>query len=233
MIPVFLEAGGRVVAPDLFGFGRSDKPVDEDVYTFHFHRGSLVALLEALDLRRVTLVCQDWGGVLGLTIVPELSERFERLIVMNTAVVVGGNPGRGFEEWKAYNRSQHDLAVGRMIGRLHGLRPEEAAAYDAPFPDARYKAGVRRFPELVPVTPEMEGAAEGRAAAAWWSTQWSGPTFMAIGMKDRVLGPGPMRMMQQLIRGCPEPLELPDTEHFVQESGEQVARAALAAFAAG
>ena len=94
MIPVFVEAGYRVIAPDLLGFGRSDKPLDEAVYTFHFHRDMLRTFITALDMRQITLVCQDWGGILGLTIPPEMPERFDRLLVMNTAIPVGQPAGR-------------------------------------------------------------------------------------------------------------------------------------------
>lgn len=233
MIPVFTGAGGRVVAPDLFGFGRSDKPADDAAYTYHFHRDSLIRVIEHLDLTEVTLVCQDWGGLLGLTIVPDMAQRFSRLIVMNTAIPVGESPGPGFDAWKAFNRTQPDMAVGRLIGRgTPHLTPAEVAAYDAPYPDARYKGGVRRFPELVPVTPDMDGTQEGIRARAFWSNAWQGRSFMAIGMADPVLGPPAMRFLHGLIRNCPPPLEIEGGGHFVQEWGEQIAAAALAAFAA-
>lgn len=150
-----------MIGPDLFGFGRSDKPVEDAVYTFDFHRGSLVRLIEALDLRQIILVCQDWGGLLGLTLPVDDPDRFDGLIVMNRGLGTGERPlGNGFEAWKAYNRSQPDLQVGPLIKRATPiLSPEEVAAYDAPFPDVRYKAGVRRFPELVPPTPDAPGAA--------------------------------------------------------------------------
>lgn len=231
MIPLFTDSGGRVVAPDLFGFGRSDKPADDAAYTYHFHRDSLIRFIERLDLRQVTLVCQDWGGLYGLTIVPEMADRFTRLIVMNTAIPVGESPGPGFDAWKAFNRSQPDMAVGRLIARgAAHLTPAEAAAYDAPYPDARYKGGVRRFPELVPVSPEMDGVAEGIRARAFWSNDWQGQSFMAIGMADPVLGPPAMRLLHGLIRNCPPPLEVEGGGHFVQEWGEPIARAALAQF---
>ncbi len=231
MLPLFTASGGRVVAPDLFGFGRSDKPADDATYTYHFHRDSLIRFIEHLDLRQVTLVCQDWGGLYGLTIVPEMADRFTRLIVMNTAIPVGESPGPGFDAWKAFNRSQPDMAVGRLIARgAAHLTPAEAAAYDAPYPDARYKGGVRRFPELVPVSPEMDGVAEGIRARAFWSNDWQGQSFMAIGMADPVLGPPAMRLLHGLIRNCPSPLEVEGGGHFVQEWGEPIARAALAQF---
>ena len=119
-----------------------------------------------------------------------------------------------------------------MARSVPGVTPEECAAYQAPFPDARHMAGVRRFPEIVPITPDMAGADVGRRAAQWWGEEWSGPTFMAVGEKDPVLGPKVMAMLGQIIKGCPEPLMLPEAGHFVQEHGEVVARAALAAFAA-
>ncbi|MEO0722711.1 MAG: alpha/beta fold hydrolase, partial [Pseudomonadota bacterium] len=117
MIPVFLESGARVVAPDWLGFGRSDKPVDDAVYTYSFHRNLMLAFIERLDLKGLTLVCQDWGGILGLPIVPALADRFERLIVMNTAMPIGESPGAGFDAWKAYNRSQPDMDVAGLMKR--------------------------------------------------------------------------------------------------------------------
>jgi haloalkane dehalogenase len=232
MIPSLLAAGGRVVAPDFFGFGRSDKPADDAVYTFDFHRNSLLALVRALDLKDVTLVVQDWGGLLGLTLPMEMPERFSRLIVMNTALPTGDVPlGKGFLDWRAYCNSQPDMPVGRLMARAcPHLSPAETAAYDAPYPDASYKAGVRRFPNLVPEFVDSEGAAIGRAAREFWRHTWTGQSVMAIGMTDPVLGPPVMRALHRDIRGCPPPLEFAEAGHFVQEWGEQVAPAALAAF---
>jgi len=231
MIPVFAGAGHRVIAPDLLGFGRSDKPVDEAVYTFAFHRGMLMALIAALDLRNVVLVCQDWGGILGLTIPPGMPERFARLLVMNTAIPVGQPVSEGFASWRAFNRSRHDLDIAALFMRSQpGLTQAEAAAYAAPFPDARYKAGVRRFPELVMTDPGMPGVAEAKRAQQFWREEWSGESFMAVGMLDPVLGPEVMAGLRAGIRGCPPPLEVADGGHFVQERGDVIARAALAAF---
>ena len=231
MIPVFAGAGGRVIAPDLIGFGRSDKPTEERLYTFHFHRNLLRALIERLDLRRITLVCQDWGGILGLTLPPAMPERFERLLVMNTAIPTGRSAGPGFDAWRTYNRSQPDLDIPALFKRAQvGLSDAEAAAYGAPYPDARYKSGVRRFPELVMTDPDMEGVAEAKRAAAWWHDEWRGPTFMAVGMMDPVLGPDVMANLRATIHGCPPPLEIADGGHFVQERGDVIAKAALEAF---
>lgn len=233
MIPVFVAAGGRVVAPDFFGFGRSDKPVDEAVYTYSFHRRSLVSFLDALGLSRFTLVGQDWGGILGLSLPLDVPERIARLIVMNTALPTGEvDPGPGFLAWRQYVAENPEFSVGALMRRaVPGITDAEAAAYEAPFPDPRYMAGVRRFPALVPVTPDMEGAAESKRAAAWWASAWSGPTFMAVGVQDPVLGPRAMKALRRVIRGCPEPLMLEEAGHFVQEAGDVVARAALEAFA--
>ena len=231
MIPVFTAAGHRVVAPDFYGFGRSDKPVADDVYTFSFHRTMLVRFVEALDLERVTLVVQDWGGLLGLTLPMEFPQRIDRLIVMNTGLGVGRSPGPGFDAWKAFVASRPDFPIGVMMKRsVAGLSDAEAAAYDAPFPDAMFRAGVRRFPALVPVSPEMDGVDVSRRAGQFFREQWSGQAFMAIGMQDPVLGPPVMQALAQVIRGCPPPLELPEAGHFVQEHGQRVAEAALAAF---
>lgn len=231
MIPVFLEAGGRVVAPDFFGFGKSDKPVDQSVYTFEFHRNTLIKVIKHLDLRRITLVCQDWGGLTGLTLPMEMPERFDRMIVMNTALAVGESPGPGFDMWNAYVRSHPDLDVGGLMLRAcPELNESEKAAYEAPFPDSTYKSGVRAFPELVPVSPDMPGAEISRRAVGFFKEKWAGSSFMAIGLQDPVLGKPVMTRLQSTIRGCPEPLLLEKAGHFVQEQGEEVARAALEYF---
>ena len=232
MIPPFLATGARVVAPDLLGFGRSDKPVEDAVYTFGFHQAMLVAFVKALDLRRVTLVVQDWGGLLGLTLPPEMPERFERLIIMNTGFATGDAPiGPGFLAWRDYNAKNPDMPVDALMQRsTPHLSAAEAAAYGAPFPDASFKAGVRRFPNLVPLVPDAEGTARSRSARDWWRTQWAGQSFMAIGVADPVIGLAPMQALHAHIRNCPPPLEMPEAGHFVQEWGEQVARAALASF---
>ena len=232
MIPVFLAAGARVVAPDWFGFGRSDKPAEDAVYTFSFHRDSALRFIERLDLRNVTLVCQDWGGLLGLTLPMDLPGRFRRLVVMNTGIAIGKPISDGFAAWKAFAGSYHDVPVAGLIALSSpgALNPYDAAAYDAPFPDASYKAGVRRFPQLVPVEPGMEGVAHGERARAFWANEWRGESFMAIGLRDPVLGKRVMEELRATIRGCPPALELPEAGHFVQEWGEPVAQAALAAF---
>ncbi|WP_341704555.1 haloalkane dehalogenase [Ferrovibrio sp.] len=231
MIPVFTAAGHRVVAPDLFGFGRSDKPRDESVYSFDFHRDSLIALIRALNLQDIVLVCQDWGGLLGLTIPMKMPERFAGLLVMNTALGTGDAPlTQGFLDWRAWNNKNPDMPVARLMQRsCPHLSEAEAAAYEAPYPDADYKGGVRRFPNLVPDSPEAGGAAHSRRARDFWKNEWAGRSFMAIGMTDPVLGPPVMRSLQRLIRNCPAPLELGEAGHFVQEWGERVAREALAA----
>jgi haloalkane dehalogenase len=231
MITVFAEAGHRVVAPDLLGFGRSDKPVDDAVYTFDFHRGMLLAFINKLDLTDVALACQDWGGILGLTLPQDLPQRFTRLLVMNTTIPVGEPVSEGFDQWRAFARSKPDMDIAALMQRSQpDLTPGEAAAYAAPFPDASYKAGVRRFPELVMTRPDMEGVAIARRAVRFWQEQWSGPTFMAIGMQDPVLGPDVMARLRGQIRGCSEPMQLADAGHFVQEKGDGIARAALAAW---
>lgn len=230
MIPVFLGAGLRVVAPDLIGFGRSDKPVDEAAHSFGFHRGLLLDFVERLDLRNILLVVQDWGGLLGLTLPMAAPTRYTRLLVMNTGLPTG-QITEGFRQWRSYSNGQPDLAVGKLIRRGKPGMPEaEAAAYDAPFPDASYKAALRAFPNLVPDGDDAPGAAEGRAARTFWREQWQGDSFMAIGMQDPVLGPPLMRALHAGIRGCPPPLEVAEGGHFVQEWGGPIASAALRHF---
>jgi pimeloyl-ACP methyl ester carboxylesterase len=232
MIPIFTEAGYRVVAPDFFGFGRSDKPMEEEVYTFDFHRNMLISFIEHLELKNITLVCQDWGGILGLTLPMVMTDKFLRLLIMNTTLGTGDvQLSKGFLEWRAWVRKNPDMSAGRLLKlTCPHLSESECSAYDAPFPDIHYKAGVRRFPEMVPDSPDAPGAELSRSARNWLRKKWEGSVFMAIGMKDPVLGPPVMRALRNDIRNCPEPYEHPDAGHFVQEWGEEIAKEAIAAF---
>jgi len=231
MIPVMLESGARVIAPDFFGFGRSDKPLDDAAYTFHFHREFLLRLFEHLGLRHITLVVQDWGGTLGLTLPvdPNFRSNLDRLLVMNTVLPVGKPLGPHYYEWRSLVRKTPDLPVGQVIRQITPqLTDLEMAAYDAPFPDITFKAGVRTFPELAMVAPKMEGIAEAEAALRFWKEEWTGQSFMAIGGKDA--DRGTMDTLRSQIRGCPEPLVVTEADHFLPEWGEPVARAALRYF---
>ena len=232
MMPVFAAAGHRVVAPDYFGFGRSDKPVQDDVYQFDFHRQSLLAFIDHLDLSNIALVCQDWGGLLGLTLPMEIPDRISRMIIMNTTLGTGDvKLSEGFIAWRKFVQESPDFDIGRLMKRsCPMLTDEEVAAYDAPYPDDRYKAGVRRFPAMVPDHPQAPGAELSRRARQWLKTAWSGESFMAVGMQDPVLGPSVMKGLRKFIQGCPEPFEIADAGHFVQEWGDIVARKALEHF---
>jgi haloalkane dehalogenase len=233
MIPALVAGGLRVLAPDLFGFGRSDKPVEETVYTFSFHRQALMRFVEHFHLRDGVLVCQDWGGLLGLTLPMDLPGAFNRLLVMNTDLGTGDRPlAEGFLAWRAFSNRSPDMDIAGLMRRsVPQLSPEETQAYAAPFPDARHKAGVRRFPNLVPEQPDADGAELSRRARSWWETQWTGRSFMAIGMKDPVLGPPVMNALRKHIKGCPPPLELAEAGHFTQEAGAVIVEKALKAFA--
>jgi haloalkane dehalogenase len=231
MIPVMLGSGARVIAPDFFGFGRSDKPAQDSVYTFHFHREFLLRFVELVAPTKITLVVQDWGGTLGLTLPVDLRfrSRLERLFVMNTVIPVGAPLGPHFQEWRSLVRKTPDLPVGKLIRNITPqLTDLEMAAYDAPFPDLRFKAGARTFPDLAMVAPGMDGVAEAVAALKFWREDWAGPSFMAIGAKAPDLEA--MHELRRQIRGCPEPLMVKDADHFVPEWGEDVARAALRYF---
>ena len=240
MAPVFLAAGHRFVAPDMFGFGRSDKPLDDETYTYHFHRNSLLEFVERLDLNNICLVVQDWGGLLGLTLPMASASRYTRLIVMNTALPAGESAGKGFAGWRAYNRTQPDLDIAALMKRSTSvLTDAEASAYAAPFPDKRYKAGVRRFPELVmlrendktALTPLSKAGVDcSLKAREFWSNEWQGESFMAIGMQDPVLGAPVMQGLHKFIKNCPTPMEVPEAGHFVQEWGKEIAEAACDAF---
>lgn len=235
MIPVFANAGARVVAPDWLGFGRSDKPVDDAVYSFEFHRNYMLALIEHLNLSNITLVVQDWGGVLGLTLPMQMPDRFKRLLIMNTGLMMGPVNSPAFDAWKADIDSDPNVPIKAIMQKNEPVISDaEARAYEAPFPDQRYKAGVRRFPHLIATTPDAPGVATSQRAAQFWSREWTGDSFMAIGMRDKMLGPDVMNMMRGVINGCPDPLEIAEGGHFVQESGGAlIAERALAHFGLG
>jgi len=231
MIPEFVSAGHRVVAPDFLGFGRSDKPIDEVAYTFDFHRRTLLTLIEALDLRNIALVVQDWGGLIGLTLPMAMPDRFDALLVMNTTLGTGDAPlSQGFLDWRAFSNRSPDMNIARLMQRAcPHIAHAEAIAYAAPFPDASYKAGVRAFPNLVPDHLDAAGAHLSQQARDFWRNDWTGKSLMAIGMKDPVLGPPVMRALHAQIRNCPPPLEIADGGHFLQEWGDAIARAAVEA----
>jgi pimeloyl-ACP methyl ester carboxylesterase len=229
MIPPFLAAGYRVVAPDFIGFGRSDKVEEEGFYTFDMHRQFLLDFIGKTNLNGITLAVQDWGGLLGLTLPMEMPERFSRLLIMNTALGTGDAPlTEGFIAWRSYVAKTPDMDCAKLLARAcPHLSAAEAAAYEAPYPTPASKAGVRRFPALVPDRPDAPGAEISRRARQWWQSSWRGETFMAVGAKDPVLGPPVMKQLQQMIHGCPEPYVHAEGGHFLQEWGEQIALEAL------
>jgi tRNA(adenine34) deaminase len=232
MIPVWLAAGHRVVAPDLIGFGKSDKPKKDSFHQFERHRQSLLELVERLDLQRVVLVVQDWGGLLGLTLPMAAPQRYSGLLVMNTLLATGDEAlPQGFLAWRDWCASQPAYSVARLLQRGNrGLGEAQARAYDAPFPDKGYRAALRAFPARVPEGPDDEGASLSRQARQFWQHEWQGRSLMAIGQADPVLGESVMRRLHARIRGCPDPLLLPQAGHFVQEQGREVAEAALRYF---
>lgn len=196
-----------------------------------FHRNSMLALIDQLDLQNITLVCQDWGGLIGLTLPMEMPDRFKRLIVMNTTLALGKPAGPAFNAWRDYVANTPDMDVGALMKRATPiLTAEEEAAYNAPFDGPAYKAGVRRFPQLVMTDPEMDGVADSQKALQYWNN-FDGDSFMAIGMQDPVLGPKAMSWLHSQINGCPAPMEVADGGHFVQEWGAPIAEAALKHFA--
>ena len=232
MIPVFLAAGDRVVAPDLIGFGRSDKPKKEAPHSFGWHRQVLLELVERLDLQRIVLVVQDWGGILGLTLPMAAPARYTGLLVMNTLLAAGDAPlSRGFLAWRDWCEKNPAFHIGRLLARGNPqLSAEECAAYMAPFPDAGHRAATRAFPRLVPEHPDSEGAAVSRAAREFWRHAWQGRTLMAVGMQDPVLGAASMEALRAELRNCPEPLHLAQAGHFVPEHGAGIAAQAVSYF---
>ena len=229
MIPVWLAAGHRVVAPDLPGFGKSDKPTQTAQHTFSWHRSVLLALVEALDLQQIHLVVQDWGGLLGLTLPVQAPARYQGLLVMNTVLATAEGPlPPGFLAWRTMCRDRPDFSVARLFSRGNPhLSDAECQAYDAPFPSAVYRAATRAFPEMVPDHDGADGVAASRQAARFWAEDWTGRSMMAIGMQDPVFTPTLMAQLGQGIRGCPPPMAITEGGHFVQEHGAVIALEAL------
>ena len=232
MVPVFLQAGHRVVAPDMAGFGKSDKPKKDSAHSFDWHRHVLLEFVEALDLQAIHLVVQDWGGILGLTLPMAAPERYQGLLVMNTTLATGEQPlSAGFLAWRQMCADKPLFDVGRLFGRGNPHMSEaECAAYNAPFPDAGHRAALRAFPPMVPEFEYSEGAEVSRQAQSFWRDEWRGKSFMAIGAQDPVLGEPVMQALRHHIRHCPQAMVLPEAGHFVQEHGELIAKAALKAW---
>ena len=232
MIPVFLESGARVVAPDLPGFGKSDKPKKDSAHSFTWQRQVLLDFVEAMDLHNVVLVVQDWGGLLGLTLPMDAPSRYSGLLVMNTTLATGDVPlSAGFVAWREMCAKNPEFDIARLFARGNPqMSPQECAAYNAPFPDKGHRAATRVFPGMVPDSPEADGAAISRQARAFWQHQWTGKAFMAVGARDPVLGPPVMDALRQVIKGCPLPMVLEEGGHFVQEHGEPIAQAAVGYF---
>jgi haloalkane dehalogenase len=227
MIPIVVRAGFRAIAPDLIGFGRSDKPAKRTDYTYQRHVDWMRALVLQLDLRGISLVCQDWGGLIGLRLVAERSDLFARVVAANTGLPTGDNhPGDAFLKWQAFSQQTPVFAAGGIIQRscVTPLTPEVVAAYDAPFPDETYKEGARQFPLLVPISPEDPAAPANRAA---WQvlTRFSKPFLTAFSDQDpitRASGP----LFQRTIPGCAgQPhTTIQNAGHFLQEDqGEKLA----------
>ena len=218
IIPKLVALGYRVVAPDLIGFGRSDKLADRNDYTYERHVAWLSSWLTAMNLSDITLFCQDWGGLLGLRLVAAFPERFARVIAGNTGLPVGTPASDGFMQWLAFSQLTNDLLVGKIVatGVTRKLSREEVAAYNAPFPDASYKAGACQFPTLVPITPQQASVAENNAA---WKvlTNFDKPFVTAFSDNDPVTRGGELPF-QKLIPGAKGQAHVTlKGGHFLQE----------------
>jgi haloalkane dehalogenase len=235
MLPRFAEAGLRAVAPDLVGFGRSDKPTDPEAYTYENHVGWLSAFVDALGLTGINLVCQDWGGLLGLRLAAERPDDFERLVIANTALPTGTSPSDGFDFWRAFSQEVDPFDSGALVQQAshRTLSEAEVAAYNAPFPDPSYQVGARRFPLLVPITPDDPAVPANRAA---WTVleQWTKPALTLWAPNDPVLG----GLQQEFVDRIPGAAGLAhqtfdEASHFLQEDvGPELAQATVDLIAA-
>ena len=236
MIPVIVEAGSRAVAPDLIGFGRSDKLVNREDYSYQAYVDWTTSLIEQLDLRDITLVAQDWGGLIGLRIAAEHPDRFARIVAANTMLPTGDQPpGEAFLRWQKFSQTVPEFDVGRILqgATVTTLPDDVVAAYDAPFPDDTYKAAARQFPVLVPTSSDDPAAPANRRA---WEVleQWEKPFLTAFSDSDPITGGGD-RIFQSRVPGTNgQPhTTITGAGHFLQEDkGEELARV-VAEFIAG
>ena len=228
MIPILVEAGHRAVAPDLIGFGRSDKPARRQDYTYQRYVDWTWAWLDSLGLRDTTLVGQDWGGLIGLRLAAEHEDRFARIVAANTGLPTGDRPpGEAFLRWQRYSQETPNFHVGGIVkgACVTELPAEVIAAYDAPFPDDSYKAGARQFPALVPTSPDDPAAGPNRKA---WEVlrRWEKPFLTAFSDSDPVTRGGD-RVFQSMVpgtKGQPH-TTIEGAGHFLQEDkGEELAR---------
>lgn len=220
MVPVIMRAGYRAVVPDLVGFGRSDKPTERTDYTYQRHIDWIRGLLEALNLTRITLVCQDWGGLIGLRLAAEQEDRFARIVAANTFLPTGDTPpGKAFLAWQEYSQTTPRFHAGGIVrgGCVTELSAEVIAAYNAPFPDDRYLAGARQFPLLVPTTPNDPASEPNRKA---WAVlqRWQKPFLTAFSDSDAITR-GADRFLQSAIPGAQgQPhTTIVGAGHFLQE----------------
>ncbi len=228
MIPIIAGAGLRPIAPDLVGFGRSDKPVKRTDYTYLRHVDWMASVLSQLDLSGVTLVGQDWGGLIGLRLVAEHEDRFARVVAANTFLPTGDrHPGDAFLAWQKFSQETETFPVGRIVngGCSTDLPPEVVAAYDAPFPDETYKEGARQFPTLVPTQPDDPASDANRRA---WEVlhHWQKPFLTAFSDSDPITAGGDRVLQTDIPGAAGRPhTTIRDAGHFLQEDrGEALAR---------
>lgn len=232
MIPVLVGAGLRAIAPDLVGFGRSDKPAARTDYTYARHVAWLEAhVLGALDLRDITLVCQDWGGLLGLRLVAAHPDRFAGVVAANTFLPTGDrHPGEAFLAWQTFSQEAPELPIGRIVngGCTTALTEDVIAAYDAPFPDESYKEGARQFPALVPTSPEDPESSANREA--WERLKAFDKPFLCAFSDQDPITRGADRVLRELVAGAQgQPhTTIEGGGHFLQEDrGPQLAQVVI------
>jgi haloalkane dehalogenase len=233
MIPSLVAAGLRVVAPDLIGFGRSDKPASRDDYTYQRHVDWTTAFLDALGVRDITLFCQDWGGLIGLRLVAESPDRFARVVASNTFLPTGdAKPSPAFLAWRQLSQSIPEFPVGKLVAGacVRPVAPEVVAAYDAPFPDESYKAGARQFPLLVPVGPDDPASAPNRAAWERLRT-YARPFLTAFSDSDPITRGADTHLQSAIPGAAGQPhATITRAGHFIQEDAGEELAALIAAF---
>lgn len=225
MIDPLVNSGYRVIIPDLIGFGRSDKPIDQNWHSYYRHKNIIQSFIKTLDLNNILLICHDWGGIIGLSIVPEMPKRFNKVLLTNTMIYTGESLDINWNQWIERSNKEEINLTNLIQSRSSITANEDLSAYEAPYPNWRYRAALKAFPNFI----VQEDFTNNQKTLEFWTNHWEGQTFMAIGMRDYMMADHMMNL-SRIIKHCKEPMIIEEAGHYVTEWGERIIKKALTAF---
>ena len=229
MIQPLVEHGYRVIVPDMIGFGRSDKPVYQSWHSYQQHRSIMMSFIQKLNLQNIMLVCHDWGGIIGLTIPPDMPDRFNKLVITNTMLYTGDRMCNDWYNW-LQRSNKEDIDIPKFIQQRSIVSiNEDLSAYAAPFPTSMYRAATRAFPNFIPDVDHVPGFDVGTRAIDFYKNTWNGQCFVAIGSKDHVMASTTLALAHT-IKNCMNPMIIEEAGHFINEWGDQIIKKALLSF---